>query len=118
MWRPMLDPHLRYELEVLRRAYPDGVPDDDYLPLLVVLWPDFSDRNLAAVVAELIGGEPAIVSNDAAAAVAGRRRPSPQDVDRVRELLASAGYEADHEGPGKERRATEPGQRNRLHPAP
>ncbi|WP_433128324.1 DUF3349 domain-containing protein [Micromonospora sp. CA-240977] len=96
----MLDPPLRRELEVLRRAYPEGLADEDYLPLLVVLWPDFSDRNLAALVAELIGGQPAIVSNDAAAAVAGRRRPPPQDVDRVRELLASVGYEAEHEGPG------------------
>jgi hypothetical protein len=93
----MLPPHLRSVLETLRKAYPDGVPGEDYLPLLVALWPDFSDRNLAAVVAELLDGEPAIVSHDATAAIGVQRRPSPQDVNRVRGLLAAAGYESDGE---------------------
>ncbi|PYC73515.1 hypothetical protein C7C45_06515 [Micromonospora arborensis] len=91
----MLPSHLIRELETLRRAYPDGVPGEDYLPLLVVLWPDFSDRNLAAVVAELTQGHPVDVNHDATAAVAGRRRPPASDVERVRERLASAGYVVD-----------------------
>ncbi|GAB3187136.1 DUF3349 domain-containing protein [Micromonospora palomenae] len=91
----MLPPYLARELEILRRAYPDGVPDEDYLPLLVVLWPDFSDRNLADVVAELIHGHAVDVNHDATLAAAGPKRPPASDVERVRELLASAGYVAD-----------------------
>ncbi|MER7586908.1 DUF3349 domain-containing protein [Micromonospora sp. NPDC127501] len=90
----MLPPYLARELEILRRAYPGGVPDADYLPLLVVLWPDFSDRNLADVVAELVHGHPADVNHHATLAV-GPKRPPASDVERVRELLASAGYVAD-----------------------
>ncbi|MCO1595692.1 DUF3349 domain-containing protein [Micromonospora sp. RHAY321] len=97
----LLPPALARELSILRRAYPDEVPDEDYRALLVVLWPDFSDRNLAAVVAELVGGEPALVAHDATAAVAGQVRPLARDIERVRERLASAGYVADDEVTGE-----------------
>jgi len=39
--------HLRDVVEDLRRAYPDGVPDEDYLPLLAVLATDFSEEGSA-----------------------------------------------------------------------
>jgi hypothetical protein len=79
-------------LDLLRAAYPEGVPDEDYLPLLVVLNPDLSARNLAAVIAELIDGEAVVVDNDAAAA-AGSRRPPAKDVQRVRDHLMAFGYQ-------------------------
>ncbi|HEX9998836.1 MAG TPA: DUF3349 domain-containing protein, partial [Actinoplanes sp.] len=76
---------------VLQRAYPGNVPSVDYYPLLVVLQEDMSARNLAAVVAELVDGETAVVDNDAAAAVS-VRRPPPRDVERVRTHLLSNGW--------------------------
>jgi Protein of unknown function (DUF3349) len=87
-----LPPHLEPDLAVLRRAYPRGVPDGDYLPLLAVLGREFSARNLAALVAELIDGEIAVVDNDAAA-VAGYRRPPTTEIERVRRHLLANGYE-------------------------
>ncbi|MEU7751108.1 DUF3349 domain-containing protein [Micromonospora sp. NPDC049171] len=93
----MLDEWLLPSLQILRRAYPDGLPESDYLPLHVVMSEDFSELGLARLVAEFIDGEVVVVENDAAAA-AGSRRPSPADVERVRGHLSASGYESDADG--------------------
>ena len=80
-------------LAVLRAAYPAGLPDEDYLPLLVVLNDGYSDRQLAALVAEFAGRERVVVDNDHAALVSGEK-PDRQRVTAVRSRLAEAGYEA------------------------
>jgi hypothetical protein len=81
---------LRPVLALLQRAYPEGLPQPDYLPLLVVLGDLMCDRNLALVVAEFIDGEPVVVDNDAAAAQ-GYRKPARHDVTRVRAALNAHG---------------------------
>ncbi|MFJ6165123.1 DUF3349 domain-containing protein [Micromonospora orduensis] len=81
-------------LHVLRRAYPDGLPERDYLPLLAVMSEDFSERGLARLVAEFMDGEVVVVENDAAAALS-TRRPLPAEVERVRAHLIATGYEPD-----------------------
>jgi hypothetical protein len=86
---PLAD-HLQQTLTSLRHAFPTGVPSRDYLALLVVLHDHFSEENLAALVAELIDGETAVVANDAAAARS-VRRPRQPDVERVRAALTSHG---------------------------
>ena len=88
-----LPEHLRPSVEMLRRAFPQGLPEPDYRPLLAALYEDFSDRNLAAVVAAFTGGDPLRVGNDAAGL--GGERPAPGDVTRVREALLRAGWEPD-----------------------
>jgi hypothetical protein len=47
-----MDQALREVLEQLRRAYPRGVPADDYMALLAVLGEDMSEENVALVVAD------------------------------------------------------------------
>jgi hypothetical protein len=42
-----MDDHLVSTFELVRRAYPDGVPDEEYFPLLFFLSGYLSDRNLA-----------------------------------------------------------------------
>lgn len=83
--------HLQPMLAMLRHAYPHGLPDCDYIPLLVVLQEYLSARNLAAVVAELVDGETVVIENDAAAALS-QRRPEPGDVKRVRDFLEKSGW--------------------------
>jgi len=85
-----LPPYLQTTLTTLQRIYPQGVPEGDYLALLVALHDLLSDRNLAAVVAELIDGETVVVANDAAAAQS-IRRPKTEDVKRIRAVLAENG---------------------------
>jgi hypothetical protein len=89
-----LAPHLQPVLNLLQHVYPHGVPEQDYPALLVVLQGQLSARNLAAVVAELTDGETVVVENDAAAAM-GPRRPRPDDVKRVREVLMTHGWAMD-----------------------
>jgi hypothetical protein len=51
---------------VLHSAYPDGVPDRDYEPLLNFLQRDLSERSLATLVGALTGAEVAAVASDVA----------------------------------------------------
>ncbi|WP_027481676.1 DUF3349 domain-containing protein [Deinococcus pimensis] len=48
----------------LRQVFPDGVPEQQYLALLAVLAPEFSDRQLALLVAHLTGRDDAAMLND------------------------------------------------------
>jgi hypothetical protein len=87
----IVDEALREVLEQLRRAYPRGVPEDDYLALLAVLGDDMGEENVAIVVAELIDGEIAVVANEAAAARS-VKAPGPAAKARVISRLESAGW--------------------------
>jgi hypothetical protein len=77
-------------LTLLQRTYPDGLPRQDYLAVLVVLGELLSDENLARVVAEFTDDETVVVANDAAAAHS-VRRPAADDVQRVRAALEAHG---------------------------
>jgi hypothetical protein len=81
---------LRPVLAILRQAYPDGLPRQDYWALLVVLRDLLCKGNLALVVAEFIDGETVVVDNDAAA-THDFRKPARPDVIRVRALLDAHG---------------------------
>jgi hypothetical protein len=85
----MVPKYLQPELAALRRAYPGGVPPGDYLPLLAVLR-KLSARNLALVVGELTGKEPAILENDAAAAMSVQRLDAAE-IHRVKHLIGTSG---------------------------
>ena len=91
--------HLGDELQPvlgqLRRVYPGGVvPDRDYWALLAILQEDMSIEALSKVVAELVDDELVVIENHAAEAVS-RRRPSAEDIERVRRKLLEAGWEPD-----------------------
>ncbi|WP_216627569.1 DUF3349 domain-containing protein [Corallococcus exercitus] len=53
-----------HTLAMLGRAFPEGVSEADYRPLLAVLYPYFSDRNLADVVSRFTGRAYGLVLND------------------------------------------------------
>lgn len=57
-WQP-------HALGVLRRTYPEGIPNDQYLPLLAALYISMSPRGLARLVAEFTDREYVVVLNDA-----------------------------------------------------
>jgi Protein of unknown function (DUF3349) len=87
--------HLQPILTLLRQVYPEGVPERDYLALLVVMQGLLSEENLAAVVAELVDGERVVVANDAAAADS-ILRPNLEDVKRIRAVLEANGLISGH----------------------
>lgn len=49
---------------MIRRAFPDGMSEADYLPLLTVLYPHMTDRSLAKVMSHLTGRDEGLVTND------------------------------------------------------
>ncbi|CAN5174869.1 hypothetical protein BH11ACT6_BH11ACT6_14030 [soil metagenome] len=80
----------------LRAGYPDGVPQNDYLPLLALLSGQLSSDEVRSVARELltrtdlddadIGAEILRLTNEL---------PSPADIERVRERLAAKGWPLD-----------------------
>jgi hypothetical protein len=63
----------------------------DYESLLLVVSEEMSEEALGIAIAELTGGEPIVVVNDAAAAHS-VRRPADVDLRRVRAHLATNGW--------------------------
>jgi len=80
----------------LRAGYPDGVPENDYLPLLALL-----SRRLTAdevkMVASEVGSQPVFDHIDIGTAIMRitDELPLPTDVERVRERLAAKGWPLD-----------------------
>jgi hypothetical protein len=81
-----LPPLLQSIVEFLRKGYPDGVPERDYLPLFALLRRRLSDEEVAQLAEDL-----ASQSSDIARVT--NETPSESDVERVREQLAGAGWE-------------------------
>jgi hypothetical protein len=91
-----LPPILQSITEFLRKGYPQGVPERDYLPLFALLRRRLSDEEVLAIANEL-----AASSHDEATAAAIHAAikqiisdtPSEADVARVMAQLESAGWE-------------------------
>jgi len=74
----------------LREGYPQGVPAQDYVPLLALLRRRLTDDEVAAVVKELVAsGEVPVDSVDIGTSITRitDALPSEDDIDRVREHL-------------------------------
>jgi len=96
-----LPPSLQAVVDFVRKGYPQGVPERDYLPLFALLRRRLSEEEveeLAAVLAE----DPAASENPAAISEAIERLISEtaleSDVERVRERLSTVGWESDPVG--------------------
>jgi hypothetical protein len=79
-------------------AYPQGVPETDYIPLLALLRRRLSDDEAAAVAAQLADrGELNIDTVDIGVAITRitDELPSAADLDRVQRRLEAIGWPAD-----------------------
>lgn len=56
--------HLVSTYQLLQRAFPNGIDEQEYLPLLAILYKHMSDRSLAQVIAEYSGRDYYVVLND------------------------------------------------------
>ncbi len=56
--------HLVSTYQLLECAFPQGIEEQEYLPLLSILYEQMSDRSLAQVIAEFTGREYHTVLND------------------------------------------------------
>ncbi|WP_345752319.1 DUF3349 domain-containing protein [Microbacterium rhizophilus] len=79
----------------LRAGYADGVPPQDYVPLLEVLHRRLTDGEVDAVTHELIAGEGWPFTAESIVDATRRRvleHPGDADVNRVASRLAAAGW--------------------------
>ncbi|WP_199728894.1 DUF3349 domain-containing protein [Corallococcus sp. CA053C] len=88
-----LPAHLEVTARMIRRAFPDGLSEADYLPLLTVLYPHMSHRNLAEVVSHVTGRDYAFVLNDVYG-VQGGFGLHPDAVAAVHTRLLAVGFDA------------------------
>ena len=81
-------------IDFVRKGYPHGVPEHDYLPLFALLRRRLSDEEVAEIAAAL-ADDPAAEQNPAAISDAIERliseTPSESDIERVRARLGEAG---------------------------
>lgn len=85
-------PHLRSTFEMLRRAYPEGIPERDYMCVVAIVGEFMSERALGEVVSRCSAHHRLEVGNDWASL--SRQRPIAAEIDRVRDVLLRAGLEA------------------------
>jgi hypothetical protein len=88
-------PEHRPTVEMVRAAFPSGIPEECYPPLLALLCERMSFRAAAVVVSFLTGKDWAIVYNDALGARARAEQGTfePEALDRTREALRRHGYD-------------------------
>lgn len=87
-----LPPHLHGTFAMPRCAFPSGVEENAYLPLLALLGSEMSIRNLAQVIAAFSGKAHELVLNDVYRAKSSDG-PDPSAIERIRECLLPCGYE-------------------------
>lgn len=86
---PVLDSIINW----LRAGYPQGVPEQDYLPLLALLARRLTNDEVAEVAAELDRQDHPVDSIDIGTLITKitNELPRNEDVDRVRTQLSTAG---------------------------
>lgn len=85
--------HETYELLVC--AFPDGIPEEQYIPLLAILHPEMSFRTIAEVLSSLMQKSYIEIYNDASG-FGLDLLPDSEQIEKVRERLVKCGYEQWH----------------------
>ena len=88
----------------LRAGYPDGIPPTDYFPVLALLSRRLSNDEVKVVTRELLRRD-GFDEIDILVAITQvtDQLPSPEDVERVRQRLATKGWPLDDARGGKGR---------------
>jgi hypothetical protein len=86
--------HLVSTYQLLQCAFPQGIEDEEYFPLLSILYEQMSDRSLAQVIAEFTEREYPAVLNDVYRVGSPEMIPSVEEVlDSVKQKLIRCDYE-------------------------
>ncbi|HET8992542.1 MULTISPECIES: DUF3349 domain-containing protein [Rhodococcus] len=91
----MLPPFLASIIEWLRAGYPEGVPEQDYVPLFALLKRRLSDDEVDQVADALVDeGDLPISKTDIAVLITKitNEMPLGHDIDRVRVHLEAGGW--------------------------
>jgi len=85
--------HLISTYQLLQCAFPQGIEDQEYLPLLSILYEQMSDRSLAQVIAEFTGREYHTALNDVYRVGAAETLRVGEVVDSINQKLMRCDYE-------------------------
>ena len=85
--------HLVSTYQLLQCAFPQGIEEQEYLPLLSILYEQMSDRSLAQVIAEFTGREYHAALNDVYRVGAAEASKVGEVVDSVNQKLMRCDYE-------------------------
>ncbi|NJM71412.1 MAG: DUF3349 domain-containing protein [Scytonema sp. RU_4_4] len=75
--------HLVSTYHLLQCAFPQGIEEQEYIPLLSILYEQMSDRGLAQVIAEFTAREYHAVLNDVYRVGAAGNFPLPSELEEV-----------------------------------
>ncbi|WP_414586678.1 DUF3349 domain-containing protein [Scytonema sp. PCC 10023] len=75
--------HLVSTYQLLQCAFPQGIEEQEYIPLLSILYEQMSDRGLAQVIAEFTDREYHAVLNDVYRVGAALPFPLPSEIEEV-----------------------------------
>jgi hypothetical protein len=91
-------PLLQSIIDFLRKGYPQGVPQQDYLPLFALLRRRLSEDEVGELADTLAVTSPDAHASEAISSAIQRltdEPPSDADIDRVRLRLKAAGWEVE-----------------------
>lgn len=97
----ILPPFLTSIVEWLRAGYPDGVPEQDYVPLFALLSRRLSEEEVDQVAGRLVeDGDLPIDKTDIAVLITKitNEMPSDRDIDRVRRQLGTGDWDTTEHG--------------------
>jgi len=99
-----LPPLLQTIVDFVRKGYPQGVPQQDYLPLFALLSRKLSDAEIGELAEELASATPDTRTSAALGVSLGAAierlthvRPSDTEVERVRQRLEAVGWQPESE---------------------
>ncbi len=84
--------HLESTYKMISSAYPKGVDENKYLPLIAVLYDYMSDKNLAEVISLCTGKDFVVAINDIYRTQS-TDKPSDSEIENVRQELLHFGFE-------------------------
>jgi hypothetical protein len=89
-----LPPVLQTIVDFVRKGYPQGVPQQDYMPLFALLSRRLSDEEITELAGELVGTSHAASESvqDAIERLT-HQAPSATEVERVERHLRAAGWD-------------------------
>lgn len=88
----LMPKHLESTYKMLKNAFPNGIGNDDYFPLMSLLYEYMSDRNLAEVISSITGKDIAITLNDIQKSVS-VNLSSDEVIKNIRKKLLPYGFE-------------------------
>ncbi|MNJ50969.1 hypothetical protein D3C77_462610 [compost metagenome] len=77
---------------MLKSAFPNGIGNEDYYPIMCLLYEYMSDRNLAEVISSITEKDIAIILNDIQKSVS-VNLPSDEVMQKIRKKLLPYGFE-------------------------